>query len=286
MLGKLMKYEWKETWKAGVGVLFAMAAATLLGWLGMGGILSNSDRMDSIYAYGNETLEFGAAMMQMAGVFSILLFTMVLMFSVFFMLIYLIVRYYKTMFSDEGYLTHTLPVQKWELFLSKVLVGGFWLIIVYIGMMASIFGFILLAAGTEVGMEELLEGMKELGQAFSQVICGTGLDDGVLWLGSILYLILSPFLVLIFAYGSFTIGQLCHGARVFMGFVVYFGIGVIQYILQIVMKASLVAGIRTDDAFSRYLYLNVFGRLILSVVLAAGIYFWSMHVLNKKLNLK
>ena len=286
MLGKLMKYEWKETWKAGVGVLFAMAAATLLGWLGMGGLLSDSDKMENLYAYGSETLEFGAAMMQMAGVFSILLFTMVLMFSVFFMLIYLIVRYYKTMFSDEGYLTHTLPVQKWEIFLSKVLVGGFWLIIVYIGLMASIFGFVILAAGTELGMAELLEGMKEIGRAFSQVLYGTALDDGLLMLGTILYMILSPFLVLVFAYGSFTIGQLCHGARVFMGFVVYFGIGVIQYILQIVMKASLVAGIRTDDAFSRYLYLNVFGRLILSVGLAVGIYLWSMHVLNKKLNLK
>lgn len=294
MLGKLMKYEWKETWKAGCGVLFVMAVGTLLGFLGLRGMISGGDRMEWIYAYGSDSLEFGAAMMQMAGAFSIMLFVMVLTFSVFFMFIYLVVRYYRTMFSSQGYLTHTLPVQKWELFWSKVLVGGFWLIITYLGLMVSIFGLIMLTAGAEASVEEVLQAFRELGKIMNQALLSMNIDNTTLVVGTIVTMVLAPFLSLVMTFGAFTIGQLCSGARVFMGFVVYFGIIIVQYILQLVMQGVLVAGIsnaqagtdRALDGVNWYLFLSVYGKLAVSIALAAGVYLWSMHVLNKKLNLK
>lgn len=294
MLGKLMKYEWKETWKAGCGVLFVMAVGTLLGFLGLRGMISGGDRMEWIYAYGSDSLEFGAAMMQMAGAFSIMLFVMVLTFSVFFMFIYLVVRYYRTMFSSQGYLTHTLPVRKWEIFWSKVLVSGFWLIIVYIGLLVSVFGLILLTAGAEASVEEVLQAFRELGKIMNQALLSMNIDNTTLVVGTIVTMVLTPFLSLVMTFGAFTIGQLCSGARVFMGFVVYFGIIIVQYILQLVMRGVLVAGIsnaqagtdRVLDGVNWYLFLSVYGKLAVSIALAAGVYLWSMHVLNKKLNLK
>ena len=294
MLGKLMKYEWKETWKAGCGVLFVMAVGTLLGFLGLRGMISGGDRMEWIYAYGSDSLEFGAAMMQMAGAFSIMLFVMVLTFSVFFMFIYLVVRYYRTMFSSQGYLTHTLPVRKWELFWSKVLVSGFWLIIVYIGLLVSVFGLILLTAGAEASVEEVLQAFRELGKIMNQVLLSMNIDDTTLVVGTIVTMVLTPFLSLVMTFGAFTIGQLFSGSRVVVCFVVYFGIIIVQYILQLVMRGVLVAGIsnaqagtdRALDGVNWYLFLSVYGKLAVSIALAAGVYLWSMHVLNKKLNLK
>ncbi|MDD3866557.1 MAG: hypothetical protein PHX55_02975, partial [Eubacteriales bacterium] len=43
-----------------------------------------------------------------------------------------VMRYYKSLYSDEGYLTHTLPVKAGSLLGSKVLTSFIWLILSYL----------------------------------------------------------------------------------------------------------------------------------------------------------
>ena len=43
------------------------------------------------------------------------------------------------MYTDEGYLLHTLPVTKHEILASKILVGGLWVLIIVFSMYLSLF---------------------------------------------------------------------------------------------------------------------------------------------------
>lgn len=289
MLGKMMKYEWKETWKTGLGVMFAMFAATLLGFLGLRGVQADGNWEE---VYENSSLVFGMSMLKMASVFSIVLFAIVLVCATFYMLVYLIIRFYSTMYSSRGYLTHTLPVSKSCIFLSKVLVGGIWLIIVYLGVFASSLGIVLLIAGEEYNFADFLKMITEFGTAFNEILGMAGIQGYALYVATLFYMLLSPFLTLVIFFGSFTIGQLCRGARVFMGFVVYFAICLIQYILNFVMKAFMLVyaqQIAEEGAMSGiqwYVYFHAYGRLFVTILIAVGVYAWSIHILNKKLNLK
>ena len=49
------------------------------------------------------------------------------------------VHFYKSTYSDEGYLTHTLPVKKGTLLFAKVIAGTIWCIIDIIGLFAAIY---------------------------------------------------------------------------------------------------------------------------------------------------
>ena len=49
------------------------------------------------------------------------------------------VHFYKSTYSDEGYLTHTLPVKKGTLLIAKVIAGTIWCIIDIIGLFAAIY---------------------------------------------------------------------------------------------------------------------------------------------------
>lgn len=60
---------------------------------------------------------------------SIFLYIMFLIIIMFATELLIGIHFYKSIFSDEGYLTHTLPVTSNQILLSKVIVGGIWIAI-------------------------------------------------------------------------------------------------------------------------------------------------------------
>lgn len=71
--------------------------------------------------------------------------------------IYLVVRFYRSLFTDEGYLYHTLPVKPWQLITSKLLVN---VILSLLGILVLVLcGLILLAGGP---MESLMANRFEI----------------------------------------------------------------------------------------------------------------------------
>lgn len=65
--------------------------------------------------------------------------------------IYLCIQFYKRKFTDEGYLTFTLPVSAWQIYLSSFLNFLLWNILIFLAIITS-FGFIFLIglANTEI----------------------------------------------------------------------------------------------------------------------------------------
>ena len=69
---------------------------------------------------------------------TLILYVIMLLASTWGMLIFLGIRFYRSMYTDEGYLSHTLPVTANQLFLSKILVSGVWYLFISIGIGISV----------------------------------------------------------------------------------------------------------------------------------------------------
>lgn len=108
MLGKLIKHEWNSVGRLMGAVNLAIVVITILGCFMLNlGILEtpNAPLIASLLMtlYGLSLIAFG-----------------------FLVIIYLYVRFYRNLFTAEGYLMHTLPVTPAQLLHSKLLVGYFW----------------------------------------------------------------------------------------------------------------------------------------------------------------
>lgn len=116
MLGKLMAYELRALWKPAAVMLAVMvvAGAAGIGCLGATQMLSEVARSGS-----------GAVAAPMSGNATVALF-MAALFCGFLvwaaaaaLYVFVVMRFYRTMFTDEGYLTLTLPVRAGTLIMAK-----------------------------------------------------------------------------------------------------------------------------------------------------------------------
>ena len=99
MLKKLFVHEWRSFWKVPAAMcLFALVYAFI------GALTFQTDLWNNDYRLVRLVLVFGSI-----GYF-ILLIAPAIILS-----IYTALRFYRNLFTDEGYLMHTLPVKKWEL---------------------------------------------------------------------------------------------------------------------------------------------------------------------------
>lgn len=108
MLGKCLKYDLKAVWKYWWFALVAMTMLVPIGVVAVNFIVSNGS--------GTAWLEALAFMVFMLGVCAFIIVTKVLVY----------LRYYKNFFTDEGYLTFTLPVKRSTLYKSKLINGVIW----------------------------------------------------------------------------------------------------------------------------------------------------------------
>lgn len=124
MLKKCLKHEWKACWK---NMALLNGAAIFMGALGGFGFLFSQlselpDLLIVLYLFAYVLIVIAASVM-----------TQVLMIQ----------RYYKNLFTDEGYLTNVLPVSATGHILSKMLIFGAWSILNALSVLAS-FAFLLL----------------------------------------------------------------------------------------------------------------------------------------------
>ncbi|HJA30736.1 MAG TPA: hypothetical protein H9956_03690 [Candidatus Eisenbergiella pullicola] len=122
MLKKLLRHEWLETWKIPAlisSIILALSAVSALYFH-----FAASPAPDVELNVGNTVLFLGYVM---------LICSVSLILAV-----YLGVRFYKNLYTDEGYLMHTLPVNPWMLLASKALVASAWLWIVNLLMLLLI----------------------------------------------------------------------------------------------------------------------------------------------------
>lgn len=108
MLRKLLKYEWKDTRKLLLPINLAIVLITIIGCL----MLSTS-------IFDSEMGFLLAIPLLILYILAIITFSCIT-------LVYVYARFYRNLYTAEGYLMHTLPVTHTQLFHSKLIMGYFW----------------------------------------------------------------------------------------------------------------------------------------------------------------
>ena len=270
MLGKLIKHEFKATYRVFLLFYAVLVVFTFIGKLvvtnGMTPIEALNGIMIAIYV----------------------LYIVALVVATF---LYLIFRYYKNLFSDEGYLMFTLPVKPWMLFFTKIITSLVWNISTAILTIGSIAILVI--------KPEMMNEMKimlriasnylktEIGISMSLVV-------SIIIIGALISFIHGMMMI----YTSINIGQLAGKHRVMGSVAAYIVIYSIQQVISVVymfagqalggmnfitLEGSAAAEVEmTVEIFKSALSYSY----ILSIVLIIVFFIISNYILNKKLNLE
>lgn len=283
MLGRLIKYEWKNTAKVCGSLLLFMGIMTVLGCVSFCTPLWSG-------VFKGE----GSSPMIFLGIMFLVLYVVSLIGVIYGILIYLGVHFYKSMYSDEGYLTHTLPVTSHHLLVSKILVSALWYLIVMVLMFVSLVSIVLtvihliLAAEGRSFWAELSDNWDFFVMGVESVM-GEGILKQILFY--ILQIVVAAFSSVMMLFGAITVGQLSSRHKVMMSIVSYFGITILLQIVasivtvpvtfystQAIMESAEVSvNLTTMPTFLVTIAMN----LIFAVVL----YFISNFIITRKLNL-
>ena len=143
MLTKLISHEWKDTFKVPALLLtitVLLSAASLV-------YFSVADQ-----ATADIDLNVRNFVLYIAYILILSGLSMILT-------IYFAIRFYKNLYTDEGYLMHTLPVKPWMLIVSKLTIGTIWFYLIDLLLVGAITLITLIALPTMAyfSPEDLLE---------------------------------------------------------------------------------------------------------------------------------
>lgn len=285
MLRKLIKYEWRAVNTMGLILLGVVAFATFMGFLA-----SRSPIWTDVVIY--DDLAEGLATMMSA--FATMLYLLLLVGAVYAVMIYIGVRFYKTTYTDEGYLLHTLPVTKHQILLSKLLVSSLWMFIIYVALTASVVLFALFIAEAvspgSIGemMAYLPDFFGEIGEALRNMSGRDRMDLVHFLISLTLNLLVGIPSSILAIFCAVSLGQLFSKHRVLMAILCYVGILIIVAIINTVVRTVSYTGILVFD-FSHVLG-ELFTLLDMSAVqnllMGVGFYLLSYYIASKKLNME
>lgn len=281
MLGKLMKHEWKNTCKVGGILLLFVAVFTVLGCISM--------RMPALYSSmnGDSNVRFG--IWDVMGLLTFMLYVIMLMGVSYGILIYLGVHFYRSMFTDEGYLTHTLPVNAHQVLLSKVLIGGAWMLLeslaIVVSVVALVYAFCCMyLVTTPVELTELV--LKDLGELFAQLPADTRGNLLQIGIWFVLILLIGPLSSVVILFGSITLGQLFKKYRAMMAIVCYIAVSILLMILVSIVQIPISIGYVMNNNPMGLYKVTYAVSFLMSVGVGILMYFVSHIILTKKFDIE
>lgn len=211
--------------------------------------------------------------------------------SAFVILAYILVfiRFYRNFFTDEGYLTFTLPVGRHQLLNAKLISGTSLLA----ATMAVLIPAILLML--VIGMREILftpESLEQLKEIFTDLWEITGTWIFVYAAELILLFLLTILFGVQFLYACITLASLLvKKAKVITAIGIYYGASsVLSFVMQILQLFALpsIAGLMenfTEAAALGMFALLLFGMINFTAIFCGLLYLLQHWMLDRKLNL-
>lgn len=261
MFAKLLKMEFRSTWNV-LGILcLSLVGAGLLGGLAIR------------YLEGASAPKQWLEVLCMLAVIAAVLFFVVCGAGA---LIVQIVRFYRSRFTDEGYLTFTLPVTTHQVLLSSFVTSAVNLIAVAA---VGAVGLILMGLCAIPNFEILRDGIEILGQGMSELWARLTRADVLQATGLLLLNVIAAFsneLILIML--SVTIGSLVAKKHKILAAVAFY------YILHVVdLTFTGVSMVKLAGSPNS---LRLLGLLaIVNLAIAVAGYFLMYFLVDKKLNL-
>ena len=284
MFSKLLKHEWKANVGlmsiltlavVGVGILGTIALRVLVNY---GDAITQSESVLVLLLFPLTTLVFVSYM----GI-------AVYVAAVGFVLMY---RFYKHKFTDEGYLTFTLPVKTNHIFLSSGLNMVIWTVIAFL-VALLMYAMMLLCGTAQEGLfnDDIVEAFSSLGifidgigEEFTELM-GAGFVPLL-----ILNVLVVPLFSSVIAMTCVTLGAVVAKKHKILAIIgISYGVEmVLSILLSVVTYLPLfIAAIIDPSMESPMLYITL--TLILTFLLQAGItvggYFLSTGLMKNKLNL-
>ncbi|MEY8508429.1 hypothetical protein AALA78_09385 [Lachnospiraceae bacterium 42-17] len=214
------------------------------------------------------------------------LFTILISMMAFATHLVIAIRFYKNLFSSEGYLSHTLPVTSGQHLLSKTISGSIWGIINMISLHIAL--FIVAATPYVISFvsENKAEIMEKLGFTGSRP---SGSFLGFLLLYIVVCLIGTATNVILF-YSAITIGQLISGHKILGAIAAYFVINTTVSVAALIITAYtglLGASMNLSTAVDSIKYLkdSLIMNGIFSFIQTAVLYLVIYWIMKKKVNL-
>lgn len=218
MTGRLIKYELRSSIKL-MGVIWAALIVTSFLFSISSNFMGNIMRSSSIASTLINLFQ------GITGMLYIAVFIATAAASV----VIIIMRFYKGLLSDEGYLMHTLPVKPWQLITAK---GVSALVIVCASVIVSILSFMILAGTGSFGaIVEFCDLIREMFREEPKVI----LVAAEFLVLAILSLLKSIYQI----YASLSIGQLAGKHRILLSLGAYVGINIVITVLAVLIMMLL-----------------------------------------------
>lgn len=274
MLGKLIKYDLKSTSK----VLILVHAFLLLSAFLMRIFMTGQIQLEDVEDSSNILMAL-----------TILLYSLIVMGASFATSIIVAVRFYKNLFSDEGYLTNTLPVSRGILLLAKTISGGIWTALDMALLLLSIYIVAFPPNVMELFQDNKEAVMEAMGFTGSYTLPSVPAIVGFLLILSLL----SGFSSVAMIYASVVLGQLFSSHRVIGAVACYFAIStifsMISYAIMLVIGLSSQALVPSDGSSSMYLgeYLGktIQFSVVWSVITGIILYLITWKIFSRKINL-
>ncbi len=271
MLGKLLKHEFNAT-----GRLFLPVFALLIILTPLLGSLISIVGLDNNSSLG---IIMGLSMF---GYIILLLGVFVACF------VFIVMRFYKSMTTDEAYLTFTLPVKTSSLILSRLIPAFVWNLVTMILVLFSIAGFTLIIGVWELSdigrlWDFILQFIPSLASEQNSVITMLVLLAGTLFFSSIAGTLQ--------IYASIALGQTMRTHRLLFSFVYYIVLYVIMQIISTICVLPLMSK-GMNPVFNSPAEILDFYNLTFtlsigaSVLFGIGCYILTVIFFKKKLNLE
>lgn len=261
MFGKLMKAEWRASRRV-IGALCAVVliSGALLGLLG-NLLLRESSGSWQLPGFVN-------VLFSLLSVAAVLAVALSLAASVF----YALWRYYRSRFTEEGYLTYTLPVNNHQLMLSSILASVLEILLVGLATVAAVaMAFGIFAA--ELPWNEVDWGL--VGRRFEELLSSFRpvAGDVLLVLLNMVLMCLATLLTLMLAV---TIGATAAKKHpVLLAIAVYYGLSLVR--MAACLNAADAAYLSSGAALAALAGVNAAAMLIA--------YFWMYYLTSRRLNL-
>lgn len=271
MLSKLMKYEFKATKRIMLPAIIVLFLISIFNGVFFGVIEPHISK-NNIFVNLFGGVGMTAYVLGIIGIF-ILSGLLALL------------RFYKADLSNEGYLTHTLPITITKELLSKIIVSTFWVIVTGIVVLFSIF-VVLMASGslniTDIDWT-----------SFKEVINAVFTKEGGLVFMAMFYVIVIIILgcssKIFNVYASMAIGFSAKKNKILCSFGAYMGLSliltVITTVVGMVLSNPLKAMMNSLSNVAAF-HLLFIGVILYILILNAAYFFITKYMMENRLNLE
>lgn len=216
----------------------------------------------------------------------IILYIMIIVSGSFATSIVIAVRFYKNLFSEQGYLTRTLPVTSGQHLLAKTISGSIWSIINIIVTMISM----LIVLGTPFIIDSLKADYSSICEELGMTGSYAHLSWGTVIAIFVMTMVFSSVSNVVTYYASVALGQLIPNHRVLGAIAAYFVISTVISILSLIalaLSGLLGASINPSADFVgiEYLFNSLKISVILALICGVALYMTTYWIMKKKVNL-